>query len=172
MLKNSLFGILLLFLVSCESSDDYDPIAQLASDIALIEQYVMTEGLTVQIDDSGLRYIINQEGSGVFPQPGEIVRVNYELFLFDGSLIDTNIEQTARNYNVYNSQRNYTPLQFRIEGGGVIEGFDIGTQLLSLEGDGTFLVPSVLAYRNTGSPSGAVPPNTNLIFNIELAEID
>ena len=173
MLKRSfLFGILLVFIVGCGDSDDYDPDVQLAKDIARIDQYVIAEGLTVQIDDSGIRYIINTEGNGSFPQSGKIVRVDFEVFLLDGTFVDTSIEQTARDNNAYNSDRTYAPFQFRIGGGGVIEGFDLGTRLLSLGGFGTFLLPSTLAYKNTGSPSGSVPANTNLIFNIALVEID
>jgi FKBP-type peptidyl-prolyl cis-trans isomerase FkpA len=173
MLKKSLlFGILFVFIAGCGSSDDYDPVIQLERDLAAIDQYVAEQGLTVEIDESGIRYVINTAGNGNFPQAGEIVRVYYEVFLLNGTFVDTNIEQTARDNNVYNEQRNYTPFQFRIAGGGVIEGFDIGTRLLSLGGQGTFLLPSTLAYKNSGSGSGSVPANANLLFNIALVEID
>jgi len=171
MLKNSLFGILVIVMLGC-GSESYDPVVQLETDLSKIDQYVAEQGLNVEIHDSGMRYVIHQEGSGVFPQAGKIVRVQYELYLLNGTYVDTSIEQIARDNNAYNSQRNYGPFQFRIEGGGVIEGFDIATKLLSLGGNGTFLLPSTIAYKNTGSSSGSVPPNTSLIFKIALVEID
>ena len=171
MLKNSLlFGTLLFFIVGCSDSGDTDPVTQLAADLLIIDQYVVDQGLDVEIDESGIRYVIQNEGNGNFPQAGEIVRVDYEVFLLDGTFIDTSIEETARDNNAYNEQRTYAPFQFRIGGGGVIEGFDIGTRLLSLGGHGTFLLPSTLAYKTTGSST--IPANAPLIFNISLVEID
>lgn len=173
MLKHSLlFGILLILIVGCGGSEDVDPETQLARDLSLIDQYVAEEGLDVDIAESGIRYVIRNEGNGNFPQAGEIVRVEYEVFLLNGTFVDTSIEQTARDNNAFNEQRDYAPFQFRIGGGGVIEGFDLGTRLLSLGGNGTFLLPSALAYGNSGTPSGSVPANASLIFNITLVEID
>ncbi len=171
MLKNSiLFGLLLIFMFSCGDADDDDPVTQLAIDINLIDAYAAEQGLDVEVDESGIRYVINAEGNGNFPERGENVRVDYEVFLLDGTFIDTSIEQTARDNGAYNAQRSYVPFAFEIGGGRVIEGFDIGTRLLSLGGAGTFLLPSTLAYGNTGS--GSVPAKAPLIFNITLIEID
>lgn len=174
MTKHSLiiFGLLSIFIIGCSNSEDTNPEAQLAKDLSLIDQYVAEQGLDVDIDESGIRYVIKNEGNGNFPETGEIVRVDYEVFLLNGTFVDTSIEQTARANNAFNEQREYVPFQFRIGGGGVIEGFDLGTRLLSLGGSGTFLLPSALAYGTGGTPSGSVPANASLIFNITLVEID
>tara|TARA_R110001592_G_scaffold85331_3_gene252000 strand:- start:1415 stop:1945 length:531 start_codon:yes stop_codon:yes gene_type:complete len=166
-------GILMIGAVLQSCSDDlgptYDPNVQLAIDIETIDNYVATNNLTVQIHETEIRYIIDEVGNGKTVALGDTVYVNYELTLLDGSFIDTNVEQTAVDNGVFNSNRTYERFGFIAGRGMVILGFDISTQILTEGGSGTFLIPSVYAYQNL--PQDRIPANSNLKFKIELLEV-
>lgn len=169
-----LLGVLMIGAVLQSCSNDfgpsYDPVAQLAIDIAAIDNYVATNNLTVQNhNDSEIRYIIDQEGNGKTVEVGDTVYVNYELTLLNGTFIDTNVEQTAKDNGIFNDKRTYERFGFIIGRGMVILGFDLSTRLLTEEGSGTFLIPSVYAYQNL--PKDRIPPNSNLKFKITLLEV-
>jgi FKBP-type peptidyl-prolyl cis-trans isomerase len=170
-----LVGLVLtsLFIQACSKDlpEPYNPVLQLEIDLNLIDQYVATNNLTVEIEpNSKLRYTINEDGNDIVPATGDTVYVNYELTLLDGTFVDTSVEQTAKDNNVYNENRNYVPFGFIVGRGMVIPGFEIGTQLLEEEGSGTFLIPSVYGYAN--SASGIIPANSNLIFKIAITKIN
>tara|TARA_R110000796_G_scaffold252557_1_gene387748 strand:- start:143125 stop:143658 length:534 start_codon:yes stop_codon:yes gene_type:complete len=159
-------------LQSCldESGPYYDPAAQLAIDIDTIDNYVATNNLTVQVhNESEIRYIIHEEGNGKTVELGDTVYVNYELTLLNGTFIDTNVEQIAKDNGIYNANRTYERFGFITGKGMVIIGFDASTQLLTEGGSGTFLIPSIYAYRNI--PTDRIPANSNLKFKIELLEV-
>lgn len=173
-LQVMLSALLVLVLVQSCLGDDgppYDAEAQLALDLEAIDAYVATNSLTVEIDeDSEIRYIIEEEGNGTEVEVGDTVYVDYELYLLNGKFIDTSVEQTAKDNNGFDPNRTYKPFGFIIGKGMVIPGFDYATRLLTEEGKGTFLIPSVLAYQYFGS--GNIPPHASLRFKIKLNEID
>jgi len=107
---------------------------------------------------SGLRYkITHQSNSGKKPKRGENVLVHYIGKLADGTVFD-------------NSYGRGEPIEFPIGVGYVIPGWDEGIQLLE-EGDkATFVIPSYLAYGESGA-GGVIPPNATLIFDVELVKV-
>ncbi len=106
---------------------------------------------------SGLRYkITHKSGSGKKPVKGKNVAVHYVGKLPDGTVFD-------------NSYGRGEPIEFPIGIGYVIPGWDEGIQLLE-EGDkATFVIPSYLAYGEAGA-GGVIPPNADLIFDVELVK--
>lgn len=169
-----LVGLVLtiLFFQACSKDlpEPYNPVLQLEIDLKLIDEYVAANNLTVQIEpNSKLRYFIEEDGNDIMPATGDTVYVNYELSLLDGTFVDTSLEQKARDNNIFNENRNYVPFGFIVGRGMVIPGFEIGTQLLEEEGSGTFLIPSLYGYGNSGS--GSIPANSNLIFKISITKI-
>lgn len=106
---------------------------------------------------SGLRYQIIQKGSGKQPQKGNKVAVHYKGQLMDGTVFDSSYKRNQ-------------PLEFQVGVGQVIEGWDEGILLLN-EGDKARLViPSNLGYGSRGA-GGVIPPNANLIFDVELVKV-
>ncbi len=108
--------------------------------------------------ESGLRYKITyKSGSGKKPQKGKNVAVHYVGKLADGTIFD-------------NSYGRGKPIEFPIGVGYVIPGWDEGIRLLE-EGDkATFVIPSYLAYGESDA-GGVIPPNANLIFDVELVKV-
>ena len=173
-MKKWIAGIVLLSVFGCLGNDDvleYNPIEQLEIDIAAIDQFLTENNITALEDEqSGIRYIILEEGNGNDPRDGDVVLVNYELYNFEGELLDTNIESIAQDGGIYNENRNYQPLQFQLGSTGIIAGFQRSTLLLSELGKGDFYIPSVWCYQNYGSAN--IAPNENLRFVMELVKVN
>jgi FKBP-type peptidyl-prolyl cis-trans isomerase len=120
--------------------------------------------------ESGLRYVINEEGTGEETVIGKLVSVDYVGKLLDGMVFDTSIESVAKDEGVYNSSRTYSPFAFTLGAGQVITGWDIGISLLRVGDSATLFVPSGLGYgtRSTGS----IPSNAVLIFDVNVIAVE
>jgi FKBP-type peptidyl-prolyl cis-trans isomerase FkpA len=122
------------------------------SDMDKIEAYLADNNLTATATASGLYYIITQEGTGDHPNLLSSVTVRYKGYLLDGTVFD----QTTGNQTVTFPLAN------------LIQGWQEGIPLLKKGGKGTFFCPSDLGY---GSQQvGSIPPNSVLIFEIELVD--
>ncbi len=108
----------------------------------------------VKKTQSGLLYKIEKPGTGKIPKDSDTVVVNYKGTLIDGTEFD-------------NSYTRGEPLSFRL--GGVIPGWQEGLKHLKKGGKITLVIPPDLAYGKTGMPG--IPPNSTLIFDVELLEI-
>ncbi len=104
---------------------------------------------------SGLQYLVHSEGSGESPQKSDTVTVHYKGTLINGTEFDSSYSRGQ-------------PQSFRVD--GVIPGW---TEALQLMNEGTkwqLFIPSALAYGERGVPQ-RIPPNSTLIFEIELISI-
>ena len=110
-----------------------------------------------EITDSGIRYKLEKLNKNKIPKKGDRVRVHYSGKLIDGTLFDSSY---SRN----------TPFEFNVGLGEVIKGWDEALSILRIGEKGTFIIPSELAYGVRGA-GGVIPPNANLVFEIELLEI-
>ncbi|MDB9307111.1 FKBP-type peptidyl-prolyl cis-trans isomerase [Aphanizomenon sp. CS-733/32] len=103
---------------------------------------------------SGLKYIELQEGTGATPQAGQIVEVHYTGTLENGTKFDSSRD------------RNQT-FKFKIGTGQVIKGWDEGVISMKVGGRRQLIIPSELGYGARGA-GGVIPPNSTLIFDVEL----
>jgi FKBP-type peptidyl-prolyl cis-trans isomerase len=104
---------------------------------------------------SGLQYKILKEGTGPKPTATETVECNYRGTLLDGKEFD-------------NSYKRGEPATFPV--GGVIKGWTEALQLMPVGSKWQLFVPSNLAYGER-SPGAEIPPNSTLIFEVELLSI-
>lgn len=139
-----------LFLFSCDKT--LSPEEQLQADIEKIKQYLTDNNLAAQSTASGLHFIITNEGSGGHPNLQSTVKVKYKGYLLDGMVFDQTTGNQTRSFAL----------------AGLIKGWQEGIPLLKQGGKGTFFLPSALGYGPEGS--GPVPPNSVLIFEIELVD--
>ncbi len=107
--------------------------------------------------ESGLRYQILQEGSGSNAKKGQTVSVHYKGQLTDGTVFDSSYKRNQ-------------PIDFQLGVGQVISGWDEGIQLLKVGDKARFVIPSDLAYGSAGA-GGVIPPDANLIFDVELMDV-
>jgi FKBP-type peptidyl-prolyl cis-trans isomerase len=107
--------------------------------------------------ESGLRFQIIQKGDGVKAEKGNQVAVHYKGMFADGTEFD-------------NSYKRGNPIEFPVGMGNVIAGWDEGIQLLKVGDKARFVIPSNLAYGESGA-GGVIPPNATLVFDVELMNV-
>ncbi len=108
-------------------------------------------------DESGLKILIEKEGTGRKPKAGEWVQVHYTGYLLDGTKFDSSYDRSQ-------------PIVFQVGKGRVIAGWDKGIMQLK-EGTKAYLfIPPYLGYGERGA-GGVIPPNSDLIFEVELVKI-
>ena len=127
---------------------------------------------------SGIKILKLKEGNGVKPQIGSDVLVNYAGFLrATGDLFDTNIAEIAKENDAYDAARaadpqyGYIPYAWQYSPEvGLIAGFK--EALLSMKvGDRIrVFIPSALAYGKQGFGNGVIPPDADLMFEIEIVD--
>lgn len=104
--------------------------------------------------ESGLQYVMLEEGKGATPTDEQSVEVNYKGTLIDGTVFDSSYDR---------GQSATFPLN------GVIPGFTEGLKLLKEGGKIKLFIPSELAYGVQAPP--AIGPNQALIFEVELIAV-
>lgn len=139
-------------------------------DDELIKDFLAENSIEAEKTESGLYYMVTKETSGEKPESGDTVKVNYVGKLIDGTVFDTSYEDVAKEAGVYNEQREYVPLEFPIGKRRVISGWDEGIMLLNEGSEATLYIPSTLGYGPRGS-GAVIPPNSTLIFDVELVEV-
>ncbi len=136
-----------------------------------IEAYLKENNISAKETESGLRYVIIDEGQGAKPVAGQKVRVNYTGNVLGGGYFDTSNKSIAEEKGIYNAQREpYEPIEFALGQRAVIPGWDEGIALLSEGGKATLYIPSGLAYGPRARGEN-IPANSILIFDVELVEI-
>lgn len=106
---------------------------------------------------SGLRYVDLATGSGATPRTGQTVTVQYTGVLPDGTIFDS-------------SRDNNVPFSFPIGIGRVIAGWDEGLSDMRVGSRRQLIIPAELGYGAQGIP-GRIPPNSPLIFDVEVVNI-
>jgi peptidylprolyl isomerase len=112
----------------------------------------------LQVTPSGLRYSITRQGTGNKPTAGQTVEVNYKGMFLSGEVFDASDTQGG-------------PLKFRAGARQVIPGWDEAV-LDMRQGERRLVVlPPELAYGERGAGNGAIPPNSFLVFEMELVRV-
>ena len=106
--------------------------------------------------DSGLKYVDMKVGDGESPQAGQLVTVHYTGWLEDGTKFDSSVDKNR-------------PFEFTIGAGRVIKGWDEGVMTMKVGGKRKLTIPPELGYGARGI--GPIPPNSTLIFEVELLTI-
>jgi peptidylprolyl isomerase len=112
--------------------------------------------------DSGLKYVDTVMGTGASPARGQRCLVHYTGWLADG--------QGQRGKKFDSSLDRGQPLAIPIGVGRVIKGWDEGLLTMKVGGKRTLYIPSYLGYGPRGA-GGDIPPNADLIFDVELLSI-
>ncbi|MYM90830.1 FKBP-type peptidyl-prolyl cis-trans isomerase [Rugamonas sp. FT82W] len=104
-------------------------------------------------------------GTGKEAATGATVYMHYSGWLYrplaknmHGKLFDSSIPRGE-------------PLDFVLGAGRVIKGWDQGIQGMKVGGKRTLIIPSELAYGSRPSPGSGIPPNSALIFDVELVDV-
>lgn len=107
---------------------------------------------------SGLTYLITRRGTGRQPKIGEIVVVHYTGTLTNGVKFDSSRDRGE-------------PFAFKLGAGQVIKGWDEGIAALHIGDQAVLVIPPQLGYGTRGVGDGLIPPDSTLIFIVELVDI-
>jgi FKBP-type peptidyl-prolyl cis-trans isomerase FklB len=129
--------------------------AQNAEEAAtFLEENGKKEG--VKTTESGLQYLVINEGEGDSPKPGDMVTVHYQGTFINGEEFDSSYSKGE-------------PQTFQVD--GVIRGWTEALQMMKVGSKWQIFVPPILAYHQRGLGQ-MIPPNKLLIFEIELLAIE
>jgi len=116
-----------------------------------------TENQTMEQSQSELMVTVLQEGVGdAMLQPGQIAVVHYTGTLEDGVVFDSSLTRGQ-------------PLEFPYGTGSVILGWDQGLQNMKVGEKRKLIIPPAYGYGD--NQVGPIPPNSTLIFEVELLGI-
>jgi FKBP-type peptidyl-prolyl cis-trans isomerase len=102
-------------------------------------------------------------GTGAAAATGQTLMVTYTGWLFDNTKSDKKGQQ-------FDKSPDGQPFIFKLGGGQVIEGWDLGLVGMKVGGIRRLIVPKELAYGRNGA-GAVIPPNATLVFDIELLSV-
>jgi FKBP-type peptidyl-prolyl cis-trans isomerase len=135
------------------------PIRELVArtgDSLTLDKYITSQNIKAERTPEGVFFTAHTEGVGKEPQQGDFVKIRYVGKLLSGKVFD----ESPKN----------EPFAYRFGTQQVIEGWDIAIKRLRVGAKVTIYVPAKLAYGTMGIGT-SVPPNTPLMYDIELVDI-
>lgn len=117
---------------------------------------VKASAVEVKQTATGLKYYINEQGSGKLPKIGQTVVADYYGCLMDGKNFDKSFGKP-------------TPFEFAVGKGNVIPGWDEAFLLFPVGTKATIFIPSNLGYGPQGAGE-SIPPNADLVFYVEVKD--
>jgi len=146
-------------LTGADTAKPSTPAQQAAPKVVALDK---TKGATMITTDSGLKYVDTVVGTGASPVRGQQCLVHYTGWLNDG--------RGGRGKKFDSSVDRGKPLAIPIGIGRVIKGWDEGVISMKVGGKRTLYIPSYLGYGPRGA-GGDIPPNADLIFEVELVSL-
>ncbi len=122
-----------------------------------------TAGAAMTTTESGLRYEDRVIGTGPEAVAGARVEVHYTGWL-DGD--------GAKGRKFDSSLDRHQAFAFKLGAGQVIKGWDEGVAGMKAGGKRTLYIPASLGYGARGAGRGVIPPNSDLIFEVELLRVN
>lgn len=126
-------------------------------DSVIIAYHGMYQEVHVEITPSGLKYADEVVGTGAQPKKGQMVVVHYTGTLNNGQKFDSSRDRNE-------------PFEFVLGAGQVIKGWDEGLANMKVGGKRRLTIPPELGYGSRGA-GGVIPPNAELIFDVELLDV-
>jgi FKBP-type peptidyl-prolyl cis-trans isomerase FkpA len=117
---------------------------------------------TTAVAAAPLQKIDSQVGTGKEAVAGTQAVVNYTGWLYEPNAPQQHGAQ-------FDSSVGREPFSFQLGAGQVIPGWDEGVQGMKIGGKRTLIVPAHMGYGERGA--GPIPPNSTLIFDVELLDV-
>lgn len=126
-------------------------------DAEQIKSFIDRRGWEMQVSESGLWYMIYQDGIGKKISKGDVITFNYNVWLLNGILC-------------YSSDE-LGPEKFVAGKGGVESGLEEGVLFLKRGSKARFVLPPHLAYGLIGDEN-RIPARASIIYDIEIIKIE
>ena len=161
MIRRSILIALLMAAASAGAQDSSQPAAPAAATATPDAPAAapVPQGPKIEIIDEVV-------GKGKEASAGNSVEVNYTGWFYRPMAK----RQRGRKFDS-SLDAGRSPLEFRLGGGQVIKGWDQGVAGMKVGGKRTLIIPSELAYGKRGAPGGMIPPDSDLIFDVELLNV-
>lgn len=128
----------------------------LAKESNIIDEYVRNNNLEVVKTGTGLRYQIFEDGEGDYINKGDVVTLNYDVYLLNGELLYSS-----------NNEGNKT---FRVGRGGVESGLEEAVLKLRKNSSAVLIIPSYLAHGLMGD-GNKIPPKAVLLYKLKVLDV-
>ena len=108
---------------------------------------------------SGLQYQDEVVGTGAVAKTGQTVTVHYTGTLENSKKFDSSYDRNS-------------PFVFKLGVGEVIKGWDEGVAGMKVGGKRKLIIPAALGYGAQNVGNGLIPPNSVLLFDVELVAVE
>lgn len=137
--------------------------------------YFATSKIGATKTQTGLMFKILKKGNHKKPKSGSQIYIHYAGYFENGMLFDSSVASVAREYGKFDqnraAQHGYDPIPFEAgKKDGLIPGFLEALETMSFGDKIIAFIPSNLGYGEAGYGNGVIPPNSNLVFELELFE--
>ena len=162
-LKTVALGIIFslpIFFISCVNVDDVPERTAETEQQELNEAIARLEKAKYDVDTTalGIYYIMNKQGTGVYPQKSDTCNLIYTGFFLNGIIFDASID----HYKDSIWQLIYKEVS-------LIPGFDDGIALLNKGAEADIIIPSKLAYGSSGYQG--IPPYSPILFSLKMKDV-
>lgn len=128
--------------------------------LALIVSTAGCSDYPITVDELIITDIVVGDGKEAITGKG--VGVHYTGWIYDWT------ESDGRGLRFDSSHDRGIPFYFAPGSGATIKGWEVGVPGMRAGGKRELLIPSTMAYGERGGGGGKIPPNTDLLFEIEL----
>lgn len=167
-----IFAVLLLISVvvvfsSCNNNDNsLEKMRE--NELAILDGYIENTYTDSMPKSSGLYFIEEIVGDGdSLIRPGDNIEIFYATWTLNSPTDSTLIDQSVDYLDGYR----YEPLEFVVGASEVIAGLDEAVTYMREGGKARMVMPSELAYKQNGSPSGGVGGFTTLLMEVEVHKV-
>ena len=126
----------------------------------ILSQYMQEQKLSISPVGNGLYYIKIKKGDGRKVAKGDTITVDYEGRFLDGKFFDSTVKRHESFQFVYGTEWQ------------VVKGLEEAIGMMEEHEKAIVILPSELAFGETGSSTGIIPPFTSLIFEVEIKKIN
>jgi FKBP-type peptidyl-prolyl cis-trans isomerase len=167
--KSIIYIFILLFLANCgwreqsvSEKPPVDPTKEqllganrqlLERDTELIQRFVQRRNWQMDQSESGLYYWVYEKQDSLPAKKGDMISVDYELYLLDGTLCY--------------SSKDKGPLTFKIGQGGVEAGLEEAALMLGVGDKARLILPPFLAHGLTGDQD-RIPSRAVIVYELEV----
>lgn len=148
--------LILIVSIFCSCSIENYSTKKLAANNEILS-YVNDRGYSVEPDSLGLVFIPIKQGNGVFPKDNDLVAFHYVGYYLNGEIFDSSYDKSR-------------PLVVQLGENKLIKGLEYSLLKMDKGSKSKVIIPFYLAYDNM--VNGPVPPYSNLVFELELIDID
>ncbi|NNE32321.1 MAG: peptidylprolyl isomerase [Winogradskyella sp.] len=160
-----------------KKAEEAQKIAKEKAEIARQEWLKNNENLKGRRIESptGMAMIFTEEGNGTKPKSSDRVNIDTAGYFEDGTLFWTTWKSVAEKNGKYDERQDqaggYSPFDMPYnQTATLVAGFREAMLNMKIGDKARVFIPYYLGYGENGNPP-VIPPNTNLVFDIELVSI-